>query len=151
MQVVDGKVDVGEFVMQLANVSSLPNFQILVWVISTFAIFTSFIGFGLGLAESWNFSLNKCLKFQNIYAQKLVSSILTIVPAYIIVAIVPNAFVKVFSFAGAMFVVTGILLPVYLLFKDGMKHLYYKELKKWPLVLCVIAGFCIMAIEIFIN
>ncbi len=59
MQVVAGKIDVGEFVRQLANVSSLPNFQILVWLISIFAIFTSFIGFDLGLAQSWNFSLKK--------------------------------------------------------------------------------------------
>lgn len=151
MRVVDGKIDVGEFVMQLANVSPLPNFQILIWTISTFAIFTSFIGFSLGLAESWNFSFKKSSKLKNTQAQKLVSSILTIIPAYVIAAIVPNAFVKVFSFAGAMFVITGILLPIYLLFKDNMKHLYYEELKKWPLILCVIAGSFIMAIEILIN
>ena len=83
--------------------------------------------------------------------QKTAASILTIIPAYIIAAIVPNAFVKVFSFAGAMFVITGILLPVYLLFKDGMKNLHYNELNKWSLIASFIAGLAIIAIEGFIN
>ena len=148
-QVASGKVEVGEFVRQLANVSSLPDFQILVWLISILAIFTSFIGFSLGLVESWNLTIQESVK--NSVFQKLCSSIITIIPAYIIAAIVPNAFVKVFSFAGAMFVVTGILLPVYLLLKSGIETFKFNELKKLPLLICVLLGLCIMAVEIFIN
>ena len=151
IQLAAEKIEVGEFVIQLANVSSLSNFHAMVWLISILAIFTSFIGFSLGLAESWNFSLTKCSNLKNMQTSKFISSVLTVCPAYVIAAIVPNAFVKVFSFAGAMFVITGILLPVYLLFKDGMHNLHYKELKKWPLILCVFFGFCIIAVEIFIN
>ena len=51
-QMIVGKVEVGDFVKELAGISKIPNFQILVWWMSILAIFTSIIGVGLGLEES---------------------------------------------------------------------------------------------------
>lgn len=149
MQMVAGKIEVGNFVSELAKVSSLPNFQILVWWMSILAILTSFIGVGLGLAETLNSTLKKYTKSTTM--RKLLAAVMTIFPAYAIAAKFPNAFIKILGFAGALFVVMGILLPVYLLFKNGMGKLHFGELKKWPLILCFLAGLVIMATEIFVN
>lgn len=148
-QMIAGKAEVGSFVRELANASSLPNFQMLVWLISILAIMTSFVGVGLGLAETLNFTLQK--RTESAGVRKVSASIMTILPAYIVAANFPGAFIKILGFAGALFVVLGILLPVYLLFKNGMQRLQIKELKKWLLMLCFIAGIAVMAAEIFIN
>ena len=100
-------------------------------------------------AGSLNLTLKKRIKV--VAMRKLTASIITVMTAYIIAAIIPNAFIKILGFTGAMVVVIGILLPVYLLFKNGIEKLHYSELKKFPLVLCVIAGIIVMGIEIFIN
>lgn len=146
---VAGKIGVGEFVKELANISSFSHFQVMVWWMSIFAILTSFIGVSIGLAGSLNLTLKKRIKV--VAMRKLSASIITVMSAYIIAAIIPNAFIKILGFTGAMVVVIGILLPVYLLFKNGIEKLHYSELKKFPLVLCVIAGIIVMGIEIFIN
>lgn len=149
MQMVSGKVEVGSFVSELAKVSSLPNFQLLVWLMSILAILTSFVGVGLGLAETLNSNIKK--RTESITIQKVFASVMTIAPAYAIAAKFPNAFIKILGFAGALFVIMGILLPTYLLFKNGMQHLNFKELKKWPLVLCAAAGILIILAEVFLN
>ena len=148
-QMVAGKVEVGAFVSELAKVSDTQNFQILVWWMSILAILTSFLGVSLGLAESLNLSLKDHVESTGV--RKSLASVLTIVPAYVIAALYPNAFIKILGFAGALFVVMGILLPVYLLLKNDMSKMYFNELKKWLLILCVFAGLCVMAAEIFIN
>ena len=149
MQMMRGQIEVGEFVKVLANASSLSNFQLMVWWMSILAIFTSYLGVSLGLADSLNLSLKEKMKSGSM--RKLSASLLTILPAYFVAALVPNAFIKILGFAGAMFVVIGILIPVYLLFKTGKQKLYFTELKKFSLLFCIAAGLCVMGAQIFIN
>lgn len=152
-QMVAGNISVGDFVKELANASSMPNFQILVWWMSIMSILTSYLGVSLGLAESINLSLKNHMREGTLlkFLRKPIAAILTIIPAYIVSAMYPDAFIKILGFAGVLFVIIGISLPTYLLFKDGMQKLYFKELKQIPLIISFIAGLVIMAAEIFIN
>lgn len=149
-QMISGKIEVGEFVKELANISSFSNFQILVWCMSILAILTSYVGVGVGLAESLNLTFEKRIKSETI--KKIVASLTTILPAYVIAAIYPDAFIKILGFAGAMVATIGVLIPTYLILKIGIgEKPYYKELKKWLLLLCVVGGFIIMLTEFFLN
>lgn len=148
-QTISGKIGVGEFVKELANISSFVHFQVMVWWMSIFAILTSFIGVSIGLAESLNLTFRDQFKFK--FSRKAFLSLITIMPAYVIAAVYPDAFIKILGFAGAMVVVIGTLVPVYLLFTRGLDRLYYRELKKYPLILCVIAGIGVMLAEAILN
>ena len=141
-----GNVEVGDFVNELANISGLPYFQTLIWCMSILAISTSIFGVGLGLAESINLGLSSHVKSAG--SRNLLASVATVLPAYIVAAIVPNAFISILGFAGAILVIIAILLPAYLFFKSGIEKPYLKELKKWPIILCCIIGIGIMMIEI---
>lgn len=150
VQMTSGKIEVGVFIRELSNISSLPSFQLLVWLMAILAILTSYVGVGIGLAESMNFSLEDHIKSTGF--RKLLAAISTIVPAYAVAVIVPDAFVKILGFLGAILVVIGILIPAYLIFKIGIGDKpYYKELKKWPIIISVICGLIIMFAEIFLN
>lgn len=149
-QLVIGKIEIGEFVKELAEISSLSNFQVLVWWMSILAILTSYIGVGVGLAESMNMTFENYVK--SISARKFLSALITILPAYIVAILLPNAFIKILGFTGAIVATIGILIPAYLIFKIGIEKItYYKELKKWPLIACVVGGFCIVLVEFFMN
>ena len=148
-QTISGKIGVGEFVKELANISSFVHFQVMVWWMSIFAILTSFIGVSIGLAESLNLTFRDQFRFK--FSRKAFVSLITIMPAYVIAAVYPDAFIKILGFAGAMVVVIGTLVPVYLLFTRGLDGLYYRELKKYPLILCVIAGIGVMLAEAILN
>lgn len=149
-QLVTGKIEIGEFVKELATISSLSNFQILVWWMSILAILTSYVGVGIGLAESMNMTLEPVVK-KCVPVRKILAAVATIGPAYIVAVIDPDAFIKILGFVGAMVATIGILVPTYLIFKAGFEGSYYKELKKWPLIACVIGGFVIILAEFFIN
>ena len=148
-QMISGKVEVGEFVRELANISSFPSFQIMVWWMSICAILTSFIGVGIGLAESMDLSLQTHIKAD--FPRRLAAALITVVPSYIVAALYPNAFIKVLGFAGAMIAIVGVIMPSYLLLRTGVEKSHYKELKTLPLIACFIGGFGIMIIEFFMN
>ena len=80
---------------------------------------------------------------------RFVAALATILPSYIISTIVPNAFIKTLSFAGAILVVIAILLPTYLFFKAKIQYPYLRILNKFVLLICVVAGLLIMSLEIF--
>jgi tyrosine-specific transport protein len=147
-QMIAGKTDVGDVVARLAAISKFPNFQIMVWWMSIFAIFTSIIGVGVGLMGSLDVSLQKlgCLTSVR-FARSCVATLIVVVPAYVVAAAVPNAFIRVLGFAGAILVIIAILLPIYLFFKAGIKTPYLPELKKWALVPCCIIGLAIIILE----
>lgn len=148
-QLVAGKIEVGEFVKELANISSFSYFHILVWWMSILAILTSYVGVGVGLAESMNITFET--KIKSTPVRKFAASLATIAPAYIIAVMYPDAFIKILGFAGAMVATIGTLIPTYLIFKAGIEKGYYKELKKWPLLVCVAGALCIILAEFFIN
>lgn len=148
-QMVAGKVDVGDLVLELSAISGCTYFRILIWWMSIFAIFTSILGVGIGLAESVNISLGKTSLSS--WGRKIVAAIITVIPAYIIAAVVPNAFIKILGFAGAILVVIAVWLPVYLFLNANLKTQYTAALKKWPLILCTIIGLAITVIELFMH
>ncbi|KJV62375.1 tryptophan/tyrosine permease family protein [Rickettsia amblyommatis str. Ac/Pa] len=53
----------------------------------------------------------------------MTASIVTILPAYIVAVVVPNAFITILGFAGMILVIIAILLPVYLLYKAKINNL----------------------------
>lgn len=140
---ISGKIEVGDLIKELSIIFKLSNLQIMVWWLSICTILTSVIGVGLGLAESYNLSLQNKLN-----GSKFIAAIATILPAYIISAIIPNAFIKTLSFAGGILVVIAILLPTYLFFKAKIQQPYLSILKKWALIICIIIGITIMSLEI---
>ena len=106
-----GKAEVGELIHVLSGIAKSQSVQLLVWWISLLAIATSVLGVGVGLSDSLKGMLSKKVsspKLSNIFA-----SVLTIVPAYLVVMYVPNAFIAVLGFAGMILAVIAILLPVY--------------------------------------
>lgn len=118
-QLIAGKIEIGEFVKELANISSLSNFQILVWWMSILAILTSYVGVGVGLAESMNMTFE--IRVKSVPVKKILAALTTIAPAYAVAVIVPNAFIKILGFAGAMVATIGILIPTYLIFRRELK------------------------------
>lgn len=141
---INGKIEVGDLVQELSKIFKFSGLQIMIWWISIFTILTSIIGVGLGLTESYHLALKEKIKYS-----KLISAIITIVPAYLASAITPNAFIKILSIAGAILVVIAILLPTYIFFKARLQQIYIRILNKWLLIVCVVIGLIIMFWEIF--
>lgn len=146
-QMVVGNVEVGELVKELSSIAKWQSVQLLVWIISTLAIATSVIGVGVGLCDSLkvSFSNLQC----NSIIRDIIASTTTILPAYIVTILIPNAFITVLGFAGMILVIIAILLPAYLLYKAKIKNFYYPELKKkYLIVVSVIIGIFIIGYEL---
>lgn len=138
-----GKIDVGDLIKELSIIFKFSELQIVVWWLSICTILTSIIGVGIGLSESYNLLLTKN-KFK---CSQMLAALFTVLPAYLISTIVPNAFIKILSFAGAILVIIAILLPSYLLFKTKILTPYIVSLKKSVLIVCVVFGISIMVLE----
>lgn len=145
IQIIEGKAEVGAFVGELSNILGFSGFQAMIWIMAILAIFTSILGVGVGLVETMKLSLKPFV--QNRYVRKVTSTLIIIIPAYTIAAVVPNAFIRILGFAGAILVIIAILLPAYLFYKAKIKKPFIHELKILPIALCVIIGIGIMVIE----
>lgn len=144
MQMTTGQTEVGELIQTLSAIAKWPAIQALIWCISSLAIATSVIGVGIGLHESIKGMLPKNT------SNNLLASILTILPAYLVVILVPNAFISFLSFAGMVLAIIAILLPVYLFSLKPWKTLYYPELKrKFPLWILSAIGVAIILFELY--
>ena len=141
---LNGKIEVGDLIQELSVIFKFSKLQVIIWWLSIFTILTSIIGVGLGLTESYTLGLQDKIK-----CPRFIATLATVLPAYGISAIVPNAFIKTLSFAGAILVVIAILLPTYLFFKAKIQQPYLCILNKFVLLICVIAGLMIMLLEIF--
>lgn len=145
-KMVNGSIDVGDLVNMLTLIANIPNLQVLIWWLSILAIVTSILGVGISLSEPFNLMLKNKLK--NTLLRKATSSILTIVPAYIIAVLTPNAFIKILGFAGTILVIIAVLLPIYLLYKSKIKDFYIKSINnKWLLMIYILIGIGIMFLE----
>lgn len=148
-RMADGKVEVGELIQALSSIAKGKSVQLLVWWISLLAIITSVLGVGLGLYQSIRTMLPN--KFQGTWIGKILASMITILPAYLVVIYIPNAFIAALGFAGMILAIIAILLPSYLFWKIGAsKQLYYRELKaKWLIVFSVLVGIGVMISELY--
>ena len=134
--IICDNVTVGSLVNKLSQVLSFNNLNIIVWLISIFAIFTSLIGVSLGLTESYN----NVFKEKGIKKYNLLSTLISIIPSYIITVLIPDAFIKILEYAGIISVIMAILLPIYLYLKADIKSQYIKILNKPTLIFCFILG-----------
>jgi tyrosine-specific transport protein len=144
-QVVAGEIKIGELIKELSNIAEWHSVQILIWWTSIFAIVTSLIGVSIALCHSIKSMLAS--KISNAHVIRLAAPIITILPAYLIAILIPNAFITVMGFAGMILVIIAILLPVYLLGKADKP--ICSELKNSEITgLVVIAGVVIIVCEL---
>lgn len=106
-------IEVSELILILSNVTSISGIQYTVWIVSFLTIFTSIIGVGVSLSDLLKQDLT--IKIANIKLRSICSVILMLVPATIIAIIIPNAFIKVLSFAGIILAMIALILPAFLL------------------------------------
>lgn len=147
-QMTAGKAEVGELIQVLSGIAKWQSVQLLVWWISLLAIVTSVLGVGVGLCDSIKGMLEKDVtnpSFRNILA-----SVITILPAYLVVMYVPNAFISVLGFAGMILAVIAVLLPIYLFWQMRTEKLYYSELsRKYLIRLSTGVAVAVIICEIF--
>ncbi len=147
MQMINGKVEVGDLIKELSNIAKWSFVQILVWYLSLLAIVTSVLGVGLGLCDSIKGMIPTTIT--SIKLRNILAAIATILPAFLVAVIVPNAFISVLGFAGMILVFIAILMPIYLFTRIKAKKLYYNELgNKCLLILSIITGLIIITCEI---
>lgn len=147
-QMAAGKVEIGELIQMLSGIAKWQAIQLLVWWISLLAIATSVLGVGVGLCDSIKAMLTKCVP--NSMLRGILAAIITILPAYLVVVFVPNAFIAVLGFAGMILAVIAILLPVYLLMQIKTEMFHYPELRRTSLiVLSTVVGVAVIAAELF--
>jgi len=147
-QMAAGKAEVGELIQVLSSIAKWQSVQLLVWGISLLAIATSVLGVGVGLCDSLKAMLSK--KVKNPQILNVLASLMAILPAFLVVIFVPNAFIAVLGFAGMILAVIAILLPVYLFWQLKTKQFHYPELNIKPLIwLSVAAGILVILSELF--
>ncbi|KJV80383.1 tryptophan/tyrosine permease family protein [Rickettsia hoogstraalii str. RCCE3] len=146
-QMITSNVEVRDLIKELSNIAKWQSIQLLVWIILTLAIATSILGVGVGLCDSLKTMFMNSIP--NVVIRNMTASIVTILPAYIVAVVVPNAFITILGFAGMILVIIAILLPVYLLYKAKIKNFYYPELQKqYLIIICIIVGMLIMGYEL---
>ncbi|MDR0625367.1 MAG: hypothetical protein LBF72_02890 [Holosporales bacterium] len=171
-------IDVNELVQALCSISDARMVKAVVFVISVLAIVTSLIGVGLALVDDLDLSLGAFCgkgKFSKglakmvgsasvegdssadttpaqsasaVMARRIWSAIIAVVPSLLIAIWVPNAFVKVLSFAGMILAIIAIFLPAFLLakIKDPLK---FTILNNKPILLsCVLFAVLVVACEL---
>lgn len=130
---IHGEAEVGELIKVLSGIARSQAVQVLIWMISLLAIFTSVIGVGVSLFES----IRRMMRYwvPGSVSQQILSSLATVGPAYLAVLLIPNAFIAILGFAGMILAVIAIILPLYLFLKMKASILYYPELKRKTLLL----------------
>lgn len=147
-QMAAGKAEVGELIQVLSGIAKWQSVQLLIWWISLLAIATSVLGVGVGLCDSLKGMLSSNITSPRM--RSMLASIATILPAYLVVMYVPNAFITILGFAGMILAVIAILLPVYLFWQIKTERLYYSELNKKSLILISVAvAVVVIVCEIF--
>jgi tyrosine-specific transport protein len=148
-QMAAGGAEVGELIQVLSGIAKWPSLQLFIWCISLLAIITSVLGVGVGLCDSMKAMFFK--KIAHAGLRNTFASLLTILPAYLVVIYVPNAFIAVLGFAGMILAVIAILLPVYLFWKIRAGKLFYPELgNNYLLQFSVAAAIAVIACELLL-
>ncbi|PJD94898.1 MAG: amino acid permease [Parachlamydia sp.] len=148
IQMSEGQIGVGDLIQVLGGIAKWQSVQLLVWWISSLALATSVLGVGIGLCGTLKRMISKVIS--NPRVCHTLASIMTVMPAYLVVIYVPNAFIAVLGFAGMILAVIAILLPVYLLRRIKPEKLFYPELKRKSLIqLSLIVGVAVIACEGF--
>ncbi|RTK92864.1 MAG: amino acid permease [Rickettsiales bacterium] len=146
-QMINGKAEVGDLVYQLSQITEWQSLQLLIWYVSLLAIVTSIIGVGRGLYDSLLPYLKN--KLPNNKLLNILSASLTIVPAYLVAVLVPNAFIIVLGFAGMILAIIAIILPIYLLLTIKNIKLHYREISNnYCIYISLMTGTAVILAEI---
>lgn len=146
-QMASGDVEVGKLVQVLSGISHWEGIQQCVWWISLLAIVTSIIGVGVGLCDSLREMMAELIP--NHYLRKGVAALITLLPPFLVVIYVPNAFIAALGFAGMILAIIAVLLPIYLLSGINWKKLHYPELNSTSLlVFSTLVGLIVVGCEL---
>lgn len=147
LKIMAGGVKEGELVKQLSLIAKSETIQFLIWWIAILAIITSILGVGLGLKGAIDQQLEGII--HNKHIRHLASVVGTMLLPYLVVILIPNAFISALSFAGMILVVIAILLPIYLLNPIKDKNLFYQRLRNKAMMRAsLVLGFVIIGCEI---
>jgi tyrosine-specific transport protein len=146
--IIQGQAKLGDMIQSLSQISDNASIHLFATLTSLLAIITSAIGVGLGLRDSW--ALKIAPKVNHPFLQAIGSVLITIVPPFVVVLLIPEAFIKALSFAGLILVVMAIFLPLYLLSKRKSGTFYYPILRYKSLqYIALLVGGLIVASEIW--
>lgn len=144
-KMVSGTIDPGSLVQALSRITQWKAIQWLVWVLSLLAIFTSFLGVGLGLTDAFKEQLSRAQRGGGGHAFAVA---MTLIPSGVIAYGYPQAFLKLLSFAGTSLVVLFILLPAFFLWRIFGRASYYPELSTPRIAMLLACGILIIIGEI---
>lgn len=138
-EMVAGTASVGDLIYELGIISNSPYIQMLIWSISLLAVITSVIGIGMGSRDSMEVMLRPYIYTPLI--RRLSSVILTLMPSYLMIFLVSDAFMQMLGLAGAMLVFIAIIIPIYLFIKSNKGRFFYQELShRWLVIIALLAG-----------
>jgi tyrosine-specific transport protein len=132
-----GSVEVGELIATLGSIAKWESMQLFIWAISSLAIATSVLGVGVGLCDTIDGMLSN--RVTNPYVRKVLAAGLAVLPPFMAVSLVPNAFIAVLGFAGMILAFIAILLPLYLFWQLKPRQLHYPQLNR-PMLLALSFG-----------
>jgi tyrosine-specific transport protein len=132
----DHQVEVGELITKLCEFSKFNFINIIFKMLTLFAIITSAIGIGIGLMYSLKTKVTERLK-------NSLPIILVAIPV-IVTCLIPNAFMNILSFGGAIVTIFVIFIPIYLMF-----NISKRESINFKYFCCILYGAVIILSEIF--
>ncbi len=133
IKLLNGGIDVGELVKSLCNSAHFEFENIILKLLSLFAILTSAAGTGIGLISA--------LKETTLQQNKLLISLIVIgIPAFLTL-VIPNAFIRILSFGGMIATTFVIFMPVYL--NSKISRISTADMA------CLIFGILVVIAEIF--
>ncbi|MDR0744711.1 MAG: hypothetical protein LBE97_02025 [Holosporales bacterium] len=103
-------IEVSELIHILDETTEIKIIQPVVWIVSFLAIMTSVVGVGLAFKEILEKDLVK--KISGKIQRNIAATMLMIMPATLVAIFVPNAFIRVLSFAGIILVIISIIIPI---------------------------------------
>lgn len=147
-KMVTSGAQVGDLVAALSHLAPGEGAQKMVGILSILAILTSVLGVGKGLCDTWQSLLEPVLP--SAMARRFLSAFLTVLPAYGIAFLVPDAFITILGFAGFILVFIAIALPLYLLQQLPSRTPSFYGLTQpiWGRFLCWVLGSLIFLCEL---
>lgn len=143
-----GNAIVGDLIASLSSVTKWEHLELLSWLVTLLAIFTSAIGVGIGLIGSFEQLFQE--KFKQEKTRKILAVVSCLLPPFILAILVPNAFINLLAFAGLILAIIAILLPSYLLLKAKLTIYNYSILKhKWLIGISIIIAMVVIFCEIY--
>lgn len=136
-------VELSELILCLINISNCTYIKTISWIISILALFTSIIGVSVAIFDEWRTVMDRKLKLK---FSKIISAMITIIPAMLVAILIPNAFVKVLNVSGMILSIIAIFLPNFLYLKMAKrKNVKISKLRWSGIIITTVIGFFIFS------